>query len=121
MKFTPLIFAGLATAAVLPDLTDVVKNPAHSLPGAVAPNPATYENTGISDFSVHEILDGFTQKVKTVDSVTFTINKNVTCTAQNPNLAGVVQGCGDTAYRFGLLNGTTTDFALRVYKQTGAL
>lgn len=118
MKFTPLIFAGLAAASVIPD---VISNPAHQVAGAVAPDPSTYENTGVSGFSVHETLEGSTQAVKSVDSVTFTVNGNVTCTAENPGLAGVVHGCGDSAYRFGLLNGTTTDFALRIYKQTSAL
>ncbi|KAJ4413460.1 hypothetical protein N0V82_008534 [Gnomoniopsis sp. IMI 355080] len=118
MQFTSLIFAGLATAAVIPvdSVVDIV-NPAH---GTTAPDPATYENTGISGFSVHETLVGFTQAVQSVDSVTFTVNNNVTCTAENPDLIGKVYSCGDSAYRFGLLNGTTTDFALRIYKQTGA-
>lgn len=119
MQFTSLIFAGLATAAVLPvdSIVDVV-NPAHD---ATAPDPSTYENTAISGFSVHETLVGFTQAVQSVDSVTFQVNNNVTCTVENPDLIGKVYSCGDSAYRFGLLNGTTTDFALRIYKQTGAL
>lgn len=119
MQFTSLIFAGLATAAVLPvdNIVDVV-NPAHD---ATAPDPSTYENTAISGFSVHETLVGFTQAVQSVDSVTFQVNNNVTCTVENPDLIGKVYSCGDSAYRFGLLNGTTTDFALRIYKATGAL
>lgn len=119
MKFSPVVlFASLASAACVPPHFPGTSS---SNPNATAPDPSTYENVDISDLYVHQAVDMATAQVTGVDGVEFTINGNVTCSAQNPGTIGQVFGCGSTAYSFGLLNGTTSQYALSIYKSTSAL
>lgn len=113
MQFSPvLLFAGLVAAVPCTST-----NPAHN---GTAPDPSTYENVDITNFSVRETY-GNTSAVSDIESVSFTLNGNVTCTGNEPGLSGDVFPCGETFYSFGLINGTTTQFGLRVYKQTSPL
>lgn len=120
MKFTPVLFAGLAAAVPYAKhaVTDIV-NPAHSINGT-APNPSTYENVDITDFSVREEFAN-SSTVQSIASVYFVLNGNTTCRADSPGLEGIVFGCGETPYSFGLINGSTTTFGLRLYKATSTL
>lgn len=113
MKFTPVLLltaAGFAAAQG---------------PNATAPDPSTYENVDISEFSVREQYGNGSQILSsaelTIESVSFLINGNTTCAADSPGLEGTVFVCGDTPYRFGLVNGTETEYGLRIYKQTSPL
>lgn len=122
MKFTPLLFAGLVAAS---PCVPSGGNPAHyhpssTQPNATAPDPSTYENADISAFSVREAIDAAGQ-ISGIDSVSFTLNSNITCSAQTPGTVGTVFGCGSTPYSFGLINGTSTQFGLRLYKATSQL
>lgn len=114
MKFTAaLLLAPLAAAAPA-----AVSNPAHN---GTAPDPSTYENVDITSLYISETLSS-TLAVLSIDRVDFVINGNTTCGAANPGLQGDVFGCdGDSPYSFGLINGTTSEFALRIYKQTAPL
>lgn len=115
MKFTAaLLFAGLAAA--LPSSHGFQ----HSTNGT-APDPSSYENVDITEFSVREQLSNSSIAVESIASVYFVLNGNTTCSAENPGLEGAVFGCGETRYSFGLVNGTDTDFALRIYKTTSQL
>lgn len=113
MQFTALFFAGLAAAAPSSLLA--------TLTNGTAPDPSSYENVDITDFSVREQLAGSSLAVESIASVYFVLNGNTTCKAENPGLEGTVFGCGETNYSFGLVNGTDTDFALRIYKATSQL
>lgn len=124
MKFTPVLFAGLAAAA--PFIPSQAGSPTHYHPSstqinATAPDPSTYENVDISSFSVREQMNVNTAQVVGIESVSFTLNSNVTCSAQSPGTLGVVFPCGSTSYSFGLVNGTTSQFGLRIYKATSQL
>lgn len=119
MKFSPvLLLAGLAAA--VPCTSSGASGISHST-NATAPDPSTYENVDITNFSVREQLANNTLTVQSIESVYFNVNGNTTCQASNPGLEGTVFVCGETAYRFGLINGTTTTFGLRLYKQTSPL
>lgn len=119
MKFTPILFAGLAAAS--PCSSSTKYSPPSTQVNATAPDPSTYDNIQITDLLVRENLNGNTLQVLGIESVSFTINANVTCSADAPGTDGKVFGCGSTPYSFGLLNGTTSDFALRIYKATSQL
>lgn len=69
----------------------------------------------VSNLSVQEKLVGNTPNVESIASVYFNLNGNVTCTAQNPGTDGAVFACGSTPYSFGLVDGTSSDFALELY------
>lgn len=116
MFFTPIIaMIGLAAAA------PCASNPAHST-NATAPDPSTYENIDISDLSIREILEGNTLNVIGVESASFTLNGNLTCESDVIDLTGVVYGCADSSkYSFAVVNGSTTDYALRIYHDLGGL
>lgn len=121
MKFSAVLFAGLAAAApnkVVRDYNPV--NPAHPINGT-APDPSTYDNIQITDLLVREQLNGNTLEVLGIELVSFTINSNITCEADSPGLDGKVFPCGSTPFSFGLVNGTVDDFALRIYKATSQL
>ncbi|KAK2602962.1 hypothetical protein N8I77_009456 [Diaporthe amygdali] len=77
------------------------------------------ESVEVSDFSVQEKLQGLGPNVESIASVYFQINGNISCSADNPGAVGTVFGCGETDYSFGLLNGTTSKYSLRLYHQTG--
>lgn len=109
MKFTAVLFAGLAAAI-----------PTNRVNGT-APDPSTYDNIDISSLNVRETLEGNTLKVTGIESVSFLLNTNVTCAADAPGTEGKVFPCGSTPYSFGLINGTTTQFGLRIYKATSQL
>lgn len=120
MKFTPLIFAGLA-AAVPCTSTGSKYSPPSTQVNATAPDPSTYDNINISDLLIREQLNGNTLQVTGIELVSFTINSNVTCEADSPGTQGKVFGCGSTPYSFGLINGTTSQYALNIYKATSQL
>ncbi|KAJ4417403.1 hypothetical protein N0V82_006170 [Gnomoniopsis sp. IMI 355080] len=110
MKFTAaLLLAPLAAAA------PTIINPAHN---GTAPDPSTYENVNISGLSLRESINATTTKVLGIERVDFYINGNVSCSAVAPGTQGKVFGCDGTPYSFGLVNGTTSQFGLRLYKQT---
>lgn len=117
MKFSPILFAGLAAATPCASKY----TPPSTQVNATAPDPSTYDNIQITDFLVREELNGNTLQVLGIESVSFTLNGNVTCEADAPGTEGKVFGCGSTAYSFGLINGTTEDFGLRIYKATSQL
>lgn len=122
MKFTvtPLLVAGLVAAS--PCASTKPYTPPSTLVNATAPDPSTYDNIQITDLLVREQLNGNTLQVLGIESVSFTLNSNVTCEADAPGLDGKVFGCGSSGpYSFGLINGTTEDFALRIYKATSQL
>lgn len=81
------------------------------------PDPSTYENVDITDFTVTKAADGCVQ------AVSFTINGVVKCSAETPGTEGKVSGCGTTPYSFGLLPGGIPDsqYGLNLYKQTSPL
>lgn len=123
MQFSSiLLFAGLSAAAAVPSFTKISSsgNGTTSTNGT-APADVHFENVDISSFYVREQLAGNTLNVQSIESVEFTIDGNTTCSAQNPGTSGNVFTCGTSAYRFGLINGTTTQYGLRVYKQTSPL
>ncbi|ROW01902.1 hypothetical protein VMCG_05641 [Cytospora schulzeri] len=84
----------------------------------------TYSNATMSaevtNLSVEEKLVGNTLNVESIVSVYFNLNSNITCTAENPGTDGAVFPCGSTPYSFGLLEGTSTDFALALYHAADA-
>lgn len=116
MKSTAaLLLAPLAAA--LP--TVAITNPAHN---GTAPDPSTYENVNISGLSIRESIDATNAQVTGVERVDFLINGNVSCSAVAPGTSGSVFGCdAGSAYSFGLVNGTTSQYGLRIYKQTSPL
>lgn len=77
------------------------------------------EEVVVSDFSVQEKLQGLGPNVESIATVSFHLNGNVSCSADSPGTVGTVFGCGETDYSFGLLNGTTSKYSLRLYHQTG--
>lgn len=81
-----------------------------------APDPNTYENIDIADFTVRK-NDGAVQSVSLKLS-----GKNATdldCSASNPALPSEVITCGATKYSFALVQGSTSDYGLRVYHELG--
>lgn len=79
----------------------------------------TYSNFTISaevtNLFVQEQLVGNTLEVEGITSVSFNLDSNITCTAQNLGTDGAVFPCGSTPYSFGLLKGTSSGFALELY------
>lgn len=131
MHFTPVLaLAGLAAAA--PHYTNNTLL-ARNETGLPVPPPAglpaglkyrrgqTYFNATapmcaeVSNLSVQEKLVGNTPEVESIASIYFNLNGNITCTAQNPGTDGAIFACGSTPYSFGLVDGTSTDFALELY------
>lgn len=110
MKFTAAVLLA-PLAAALPTII----NPAHN---GTAPDPSTYENVDVSSLSIREITNATATGIERVD---FYINGNVSCSAVSPGTQGKVFGCDGTSYSFGLVNGTTSQFGLRLYKQTSPL
>lgn len=106
MRFTlaaaTALFGAIATAA-----------PAAQSTGA--PDPNTYENIDIADFTVRK-NDG-------IQSVSFKLSgkdaKDLDCSASNPGLPSEVITCGETKYRFALYSGQESEFALRIYHELG--
>ncbi|EOD43152.1 putative major allergen alt [Neofusicoccum parvum UCRNP2] len=96
------VFGAIAAAAPAPQSTG-------------APDPNTYENIDISDFTVRK-NDG-------IQAVFFKLSgKNATdldCSASNPGFPSDVITCGETKYRFALYPGSTTEFGLRLYHELG--
>lgn len=128
MKFTPILaLAGLAAAVPCSEHSSSSSSSSSNTAAAytpssvngTAPDPSTYENVDITDFSVREEYANSTT-VQSIESVYFVLNGNTTCQANDPGLDGTVFTCGETSYRFGLINGTESDFALRIYKATSA-
>jgi len=83
---------------------------------AAAPAPQTpqpTETVSITDFFVRN-------HGSTPDAVGFQLTgRNATdlaCTATDPTLLTVYL-CGESKYRFSLINGTTTDYGLRIYHE----
>lgn len=112
-------FAAALLLAPLAAALPTIFNPAHN---GTAPDPSTYENVDISSFSVLESIDVNTAQVTGIERVDFVINGNTTCSAEAPGTAGKVFGCASgSPYSFGLINGTTSQFGLRLYKQTSPL
>lgn len=77
------------------------------------------ENVDISNFSVEQKLAGNTANVESIAAVSFDIQGNITCSADSPGTSGTVFLCGSSPYRFGLVNGTSSQYALRVYHDFG--
>ncbi|KAF2032185.1 hypothetical protein EK21DRAFT_99078 [Setomelanomma holmii] len=114
MLFTVASFlAATALAAPAPQTTDC-PNPAHC--GGSAPDPATYENIDISDY--------FLRKNDGIQSVSFKLSGNnhtdLSCSIGATTLPSNVTTCGDSDYRFGLIEPLTngSDVSFRIYHQT---
>ncbi|KAJ4351629.1 uncharacterized protein N0V89_006972 [Didymosphaeria variabile] len=107
------LFAAAAFAAPAPQTTDC-PNPAHC--GGSAPDPSTYENIDISDF--------YLRKNPGIQNAGFTLSGNngtVKCEiGAVESLPSEVQICGDSKYRFGLIEATSegAEVGLRVYHET---
>ncbi|KAF1972432.1 hypothetical protein BU23DRAFT_508150 [Bimuria novae-zelandiae CBS 107.79] len=113
MQFlTAATLFGLALAAPAPQTTDC-PNPAHC---GTAPDPSTYENVDISDF--------YLRKNPGIVSASFTLSGadgNVTCSiGAVESLPSEVQVCGESKYRFGLIEGEGEgQVGVRLYKELG--
>lgn len=119
---------GLPTPAPAPLPVDA---PAPLPAGLVYRRGQTYPNSTVvarhqsmsaevTNLSVQEKLAGNTLNVESITSVYFNLNGNITCTAQNPGTDGAVFPCGSTPYSFGLLEGSSSDFALELYHAADA-
>ncbi|KAJ4305579.1 hypothetical protein N0V90_001110 [Kalmusia sp. IMI 367209] len=111
LALTTLFAAALAAPA--PQTTDC-PNPAHC--GGSAPDPSTYENIDISDF--------YLRKNPGIQNAGFTLagaNGTVQCEiGAVESLPSEVQICGDSKYRFGLIESESDGEAgLRLYHETG--
>lgn len=114
MQFlTAATLFAVALAAPAPQTTDC-PNPAHC--GGSAPDPSTYENINISDF--------FLRKNPGIQAAGFTLSgNNGTADCQIgavESLPSEVQICGETKYRFGLIEGEDEGASyVRIYHETG--
>jgi hypothetical protein len=103
-----------ALAAPTPQTPDC-PNPAHC--GGSAPlDPASYENIDISDF--------FLRKNPGIQSAGFKLTGNngtVACSiGAVESLPSAVEACGDSKYRFGLIESTDgSEIGLRLYREIG--
>ena len=109
MRFT------IATAAAL-----FFGATAHAQPqrGGSPPDPNSYENIDISNLSVWKDESG------KVTSASFGLTgrdaTDLSCEVQNLEAVPTeVITCGDSMYRFALVKGESTDFALRLYHDLG--
>ena len=106
------LFAAAAVAAPVAQTPDC-PNPAHC---GGPPDPATYENIDISDF--------YLRKNPGIQNAGFTLKGDdgtVKCEiGEVTSLPSEVQTCGDSKYRFGLIESTNEDSAvgLRLYHET---
>lgn len=114
-----ILFAGAAFAAPTPaPQTTDCPNPAHC-PAPVDPNK--YENIDITDYSL--------RKNNGIQNVSFTLKgetgEDVQCSiGKTDSLPSPVVTCGDSPYRFGLIeptDGATGDAGLAIYHQTSQL
>lgn len=109
------LFAAAALAAPAPQTTDC-PNPAHC--GGSPPDPSTYENLDVSDFSL--------RKNPGIQSASFTLSGNngtVQCEiGAVESLPSDVKACGDSKYRFGLIKptGQGAEVGLRLYHETSS-
>lgn len=97
-------FAGLAAAVPAPQSTG-------------APDPATYENIDIAEFTVRENADG--SLMATSFLLSGEAAANLTCSASDPSLPSEVYICGDSKYRFALVPGSEYKYGLRIYHELG--
>ncbi|KAK7192591.1 hypothetical protein DPSP01_006530 [Paraphaeosphaeria sporulosa] len=103
-----------ALAAPAPQTSDC-PNPAHC--GGSAPDPSTYDNVDITDF--------YLRKNPGIQNAGFTLSGNngtVQCEiGAVESLPSAVEVCGDSKYRFGLIEATSTgaEVGLRLYRETG--
>ena len=108
------LFAATALAAPVAQTTDC-PNPAHC--GGSPPDPSTYDNINISDFTLRK-NDG-------IQSVSFSLsgaNGTAECSiGAVPSLPSAVEVCGDSKYRFGLIEATSqgAEVGLRLYRELG--
>lgn len=102
-----------ALAAPAPQTTDC-PNPAHC---GSAPDPSTYDNIDITDFTLRK-NDG-------IQGASFTLsgsNGTAPCSiGAVPSLPSAVEKCGDSLYRFGLIEATSqgAEVGLRLYREFG--
>lgn len=108
MRFT------LATIAALVGATSAA--PAAQTSGG-PPDPNTYENIDISDFSLRKTLEG------NVTTVSFNLSgddaDNLLCQAENPAIPSEVITCGDSKYRFVIDKAEDSNWALTIYHELG--
>lgn len=103
----------LTAVLVLAQLAAAMAAPQNSAHAGTAPDPSTYENIDVTNFSLVET------PASEVSVVTFTINGAIQCSAPEPGTEGKVFGCGDASYSFGLLDVTDkAQYGLNIYKQT---
>ncbi|KAL1611584.1 hypothetical protein SLS59_000303 [Nothophoma quercina] len=103
---------GAAFAAPAPQTTGC-PNPAHC--GGSAPDPSKYENINISEF--------YLRKNDGIQNAGFKLSGNnvtdISCEiGAVPSLPSEVVTCGNSTYRFGLIEGQESDYGLALYHQT---
>lgn len=115
LTLTPL-FAIAALAAPAPQTTDC-PNPAHC---GGPPDPSSYENIDISDYTLRK-NDG-------IQAVYFKLSGNnatdIVCqTGAVPSIPSEVVTCGETKYRFGLVEDPSggSEPSVAVYHETAPL
>lgn len=89
-------------------------------PSSQAPDPSTYENIDITDYTLRK-NDG-------IQAIYFKLSGNnatgIVCeTGAVPTIPSEVVTCGDSDYRFGVVAATTSDsdVGLAIYHQTSPL
>lgn len=88
-----------------------------------APDPNTYENIDIADFTVRK--DVGKEQADSVSVVYFKINgtdaTDLVCEASSPAFPSEVVTCGESKYRFALYPAEDEpyEFALRLYHELG--
>ncbi|OLN96470.1 hypothetical protein CCHL11_00849 [Colletotrichum chlorophyti] len=106
MKFTlatvAALFGASALAAPAPQASD-------------APLPS--EKLTITDFYVRKQPNG------TLTNVNFSLSGDdadaIVCNANNPGFPSKIFDCGETKYRFAVIQGSKTEYALRIYHELG--
>ena len=96
-------------------ITTLLSTLAVAVPTPQTSEPSPSETTTITDFLVR-------RHGSIVDVVDFKLTgRNATdlaCTSSNPTLL-TVYICGESKYRFSLINGTASDYGLRIYHELG--
>ncbi|KAG9255657.1 uncharacterized protein F5Z01DRAFT_550652 [Emericellopsis atlantica] len=88
------------------------------------PNPDSYENVDIADFTVRKEQAAGQDTPTAINSVSFKLSgddaTDLACSASNPDFPSEVITCGDSKYRFVLQPGSDdAEFGLTLYHELG--